>query len=446
MTAVPGDLLERLRKIEVSTLCDADKTIPIVDPVVRALVPDVRMAGVARTVIAEDDHLSVLTALAAAGPATCSWSSPTAASGRSWESWWRPRRCAAVSRGSSSTATSATSRGSASSACRCSPVAPIPPRGRPSVARPSTGPCRCGGVDVSPGDIVFGDDDGIVIAPAERVAAAVEGAEARTGLELGVLAGIRRGVPLRDLTNYARAHRRARRRAARARWSSSPTGPRAESRSCRSGPSSSTSVRRWSTRRVSGRRGLTLLGVPRLTFLGVLGGIAARGEHHRTVFTRLAPDVDVAAVAARRGPVPARRSLPRRGSVPAGARRRRLPGRHRRQPAGVGRGVPARPGCAARRRGFVGIVGRREAVDRPSSRGSPPRPGSIAGRSRTSATGSTTTSSGRGGGHGRRPPAARPVGSPAGRLAGCRARRDPHREAGRARAGARPARLTGCPA
>jgi regulator of RNase E activity RraA len=72
------------------------------------------------------------------------------------------------------------------------------------VGRSAPGPAvRCGGVDVSPGDIVFADDDGIVIAPVERVAAALDGAEARTRLEQGVLAGIRRGVPLKDLTNYA---------------------------------------------------------------------------------------------------------------------------------------------------------------------------------------------------------------------------------------------------
>jgi HAD superfamily hydrolase (TIGR01662 family) len=45
-----------------------------------------------------------------------------------------------------------------------------------------------------------------------------------------------------------------------------------------------------------------LLRVPRLTFLGVLGGIAARGEHHRTVFARLAPGADIAAAAEDIGP------------------------------------------------------------------------------------------------------------------------------------------------
>jgi HAD superfamily hydrolase (TIGR01662 family) len=37
------------------------------------------------------------------------------------------------------------------------------------------------------------------------------------------------------------------------------------------------------------------LGVPRMTWFGVLGGLAARGEHHRGVFERLAPGIDVAA-------------------------------------------------------------------------------------------------------------------------------------------------------
>lgn len=202
MDAEVGDLLERLRKIEVSTLCDADKTIPIVDPVVCAQVPDVRMAGVARTVTAEDDHLSVLTALAAAAPDDV---------------------LVIVTNGGQRAilgelvATEAVRRGAAGIVVDgyIRDLQGIRKLGLPVYARgsyPASGsvtgrpaadqPVRCGGVDVSPGDIVFGDDDGVVIAPFERIAAAVVGAEARTRLELGVLAGLRRGVPLRNLTNY----------------------------------------------------------------------------------------------------------------------------------------------------------------------------------------------------------------------------------------------------
>lgn len=202
MTAVPGNLLERLRKIEVSTLCDVDKTIPIVDPVVRPLIPDVRMAGVARTVTAEDDHLSVLTALAAAGPDDVL---VIVTNGGQRAILGELVATEAVRRGVVGIVVDGYIRD----------VQGIRKLGLPVYARgshPASGsvtgrsapdqPVRCGGVDVSPGDIVFGDDDGVVIASLERVAAAVDGAEARTRLELGVLAGIRSGVPLRNLTNY----------------------------------------------------------------------------------------------------------------------------------------------------------------------------------------------------------------------------------------------------
>ena len=62
------DLIERLLGIDVSALSDADKTLPVVDPAVRAMIPDVRMAGPAFTVLAEDDHLPVMGALAEAAP------------------------------------------------------------------------------------------------------------------------------------------------------------------------------------------------------------------------------------------------------------------------------------------------------------------------------------------------------------------------------------------
>src|SRR3954471_22156801 len=36
------------------------------------------------------------------------------------------------------------------------------------------------------------------------------------------------------------------------------------------------------------------LGIPRLTFFAVLGGLIARGEHHRRVFDLLIPGIDMA--------------------------------------------------------------------------------------------------------------------------------------------------------
>jgi 4-hydroxy-4-methyl-2-oxoglutarate aldolase len=62
---------------------------------------------------------------------------------------------------------------------------------------------HCGGVDVTAGDIVFGDDDGLVIAPADRLAAALEGGEAIARAEHAMLAAMAEGRPLHELTSYA---------------------------------------------------------------------------------------------------------------------------------------------------------------------------------------------------------------------------------------------------
>ena len=62
---------------------------------------------------------------------------------------------------------------------------------------------RCGGVDVAAGDLVFGDDDGIVIAARDRIAAALAGGEAIARAERAMLAAMADGRALHDLTNYA---------------------------------------------------------------------------------------------------------------------------------------------------------------------------------------------------------------------------------------------------
>jgi regulator of RNase E activity RraA len=193
-------LIDRLLAIEVSALCDADKGMPVLDPAIRAMVPDVRMAGPALTVLAEDDHLPVFSALAEAAP------------GEVMVIATNGGRLAVLGE---LFATEARRRGVAGVVIDgyCRDVAGLRRVGLPVFARgtiPASGttvsraplraPVRCGGLVVAPGDIVFGDDDGVVIAAAGRIEAALATGEAIGRAERAILGS---GGSLHAQTNYA---------------------------------------------------------------------------------------------------------------------------------------------------------------------------------------------------------------------------------------------------
>jgi 4-hydroxy-4-methyl-2-oxoglutarate aldolase len=196
------DLIERLLGIDVSALSDADKTLPVVDYAVRAMIAEVRMAGPAFTVVAEDDHLPVMSALAAAAPGDvlviATNGGSRAVFGELFASEARRRGLAGIVadglcrdvRGLRRIGLPVFARGTT-------------PRSGTTVSRAALGTTIvCGGVEVSPGDIVFGDDDGLLIAPAERIAAALETAELVGRSERAILAAQAGGEALHGLTNH----------------------------------------------------------------------------------------------------------------------------------------------------------------------------------------------------------------------------------------------------
>jgi 4-hydroxy-4-methyl-2-oxoglutarate aldolase len=195
-------VIERLSAIDVSALSDADKTLPVVDPAVRAMITEVRMAGPAFTVLAEDDHLPVMSALAEAAPGDvlviATNGGSRAVFGELFATEARRRGLAGIVtdgfcrdlRGLREIALPVFARGTS-------------PRSGTTVSRAALGATiACGGVEVSPGDIVFGDDDGLLIASAQRIAAALETAELIARSERSILAAQARGEALHGLMNH----------------------------------------------------------------------------------------------------------------------------------------------------------------------------------------------------------------------------------------------------
>lgn len=202
--------LNRIARLQVSSLCDADKSLPVVDPAITEVVPSkglLRMTGPAVTVVAHDDHLPVLVAVSQAPPGSvivvATDGGTRAVSGELF-------------------ATEARRRGLAGIVIDgyCRDLHGLIGLGLPVYARgtnpmsgttmdPGTvnGPVTVGGVTspltVRPGWIVVADTDGMVIAEPEQIVAALDTAEQIEHLERRLLDRMAAGVPLAELTNLA---------------------------------------------------------------------------------------------------------------------------------------------------------------------------------------------------------------------------------------------------
>ena len=192
--------MDALAAVPVSTLCDVDKSLPVVDPVIRPLTPAARVCGPAYTVVAAGEFLSTLWAIAEASPGDVlvvqAGGAPLAALGELLANEAARRDLGGI-----------VVDGYVRDRSGLPPEFPlwargtVPVAGRSDVAPRVGGPVLFGGVRVQPGDVVLADDDGIVIAPRAQLEACLERAAEIEKVEAAVLAGIQGGASLIEMTN-----------------------------------------------------------------------------------------------------------------------------------------------------------------------------------------------------------------------------------------------------
>jgi regulator of RNase E activity RraA len=194
------DLWEQLRGLDAASLADAG--LRVLPPEIRPMTPGVRLVGRALTVDSGDDLMPVLGGLRQGGPGDVL----VVATGG-----------AGLAMAGELFATEALRRGMAGLIIDgyCRDLAtlrrlPLPvfargvtPRAAPVRAVPVVGvPVRIGGVEVAPGELLLGDDDGVVIGSEAQVRAAAVTAAGIQVREEALRASIQDGTSLFDHLNF----------------------------------------------------------------------------------------------------------------------------------------------------------------------------------------------------------------------------------------------------
>ena len=195
-------LLDRLARVDASSLSDADKVLRVVSSAIRLVNPGLRLLGRAVTAQANADLMSVIAALrsAQAGDVLVveAGSADRAVAGELFAS-------EAIRRGLAGIVIDGL--------CRDTPTLrgltlPIFARGATPIACPAQrdpvtgGPVTIGGVEIRPGDLLLGDDDGLVVGTEAEFAAAIDRAEVIQSGEERLRASIVDGTSLFATMNY----------------------------------------------------------------------------------------------------------------------------------------------------------------------------------------------------------------------------------------------------
>ena len=196
------NVLQRLGRLSTTSLVDASPTLRILPPRLRPVVPGRHLVGRVVTARANRDLMSVIHALRESGPGDVlvvdAGGDDRAVAGELFGT-------EALRRGLAGLVILGRSRDTATLAGLPLPVwsTGSAPNAYAAKSLPETGiTLSLDGVRVDPGELVIGDDDGLVVGSESELGAAVDGAEAIETREKGLQARMLDGASLFDVMNY----------------------------------------------------------------------------------------------------------------------------------------------------------------------------------------------------------------------------------------------------
>lgn len=197
-----SEVKHQLASLDTASICDTNKSLRVIDPAIRPVREGMKLIGRAHTVRCHEDFLTVMRALKDASEDEVlvidTQNSKRAVTGELFSSEAARKKLAGII---------------IDGACRDTEkirALPIPVYCRNTypisgtVARiyETQTPVTCGGVTVNPGDVVFGDHDGVIIASLEEIEKAIPIAQEIQVKEAQILARLGQDESLFDMLNF----------------------------------------------------------------------------------------------------------------------------------------------------------------------------------------------------------------------------------------------------